>query len=69
MPTNTPTVAVFRDIQRGDYVYGSARVAEYPTAISAISYLEKNGWIMSGLNAYLYLKRDGTILHECRLIY
>lgn len=69
MPTNTPTVAVFRDIHRGDYVYGSAKIAEYPSATSAIAYLEKNGWIMSGIHSFIYLKRNGTILHECRLIY
>ena len=69
MSNLTPCVLVFRDIHSGMLVPGSAKVAEFGHAGSAVRWLEHDGWSMSGTSQDIYFKRDGSILHECRIIY
>lgn len=64
----TPCILVFRDLHSGMMMPGSAKVAEFGHTGSAVHWLERDGWYMSGTSQDIYFKRDGSILHECRII-
>lgn len=66
---STYAVLVFRDLKAGSMVPGSAKVAEFANAGAAIRHLTKDGWRVSGTSSNVFLKDNGLILHECRLIY
>lgn len=63
-----PAVLVFRDMRNGTMLPGSAKVAEWGNAGAAIAWLERDGWSV-GSKPTIFTKRNGYVLHECRLIY